>query len=45
MNNPPIFKPIFGDSWAKLPAVFKKRYANRSYSTDEVVVDGVLNVT
>ena len=43
-NLKPTFEPIFGDSWKELPLVLKKRYSNRSYSKDEVVVDGILEV-
>lgn len=40
----PIFKGIFGESWDDLPIVMHKHYANRPYSTDEVIVDGTLDV-
>lgn len=40
----PIFKPIFGPDWDSLPLVIKRHYANRPYSNDSVVVDGVLDV-
>lgn len=43
-NLKPTFEPIFGDSWKDLTLVLKKRYSNRSYSKDEVVVDGILDV-
>jgi len=41
----PIFKPIFGDSWDNLPKVIKKHYANKPYSSDEVEVEGYLDVS
>lgn len=40
----PTFKPIFGPDWEKLPEVLRAHYANRPYSNDEVVVEGVLDV-
>lgn len=38
------FKPIFGRAWEKLPPVFQKRYANRSYSEDITPVEGTMNI-
>ncbi|MEE2732871.1 MAG: DUF4166 domain-containing protein [Pseudomonadota bacterium] len=40
----PIFKPVFGAQWDALPPVMKKHYAIRPYSTDQVIVDGVMDV-
>lgn len=40
----PTFKPVFGADWDKLPPVLRAHYANRPYTTDEVVVEGVLDV-
>jgi len=40
----PTFAPIFGADWESLPAVMKKRYANRPYSHDRVVVEGRMSV-
>lgn len=40
----PIFQNIFGDSWASLPPVMKKHYANRPYSNDVVTVEGMMKV-
>lgn len=40
----PIFQPIFGNQWGNLPIVIKKHYANRPYSDDKVIVDGIMNV-
>ena len=43
-NYPPIFKPIFAESWDHLPTVMKKHYAIRPYSNDRITVEGTLNV-
>lgn len=43
-ENNPIFKPIFADSWDKLPPVMHKHYANHPYSCDLVTVEGKLDV-
>lgn len=40
----PIFKPVFDKSWNDLPPVMHRHYANRPYSHDHVIVEGVLNV-
>lgn len=40
----PIFKPIFGEDWDKLPLVMKRHYANRPYSNDKAVVEGIMDV-
>ena len=40
----PIFKSIFGKDWDALPAVIKKHYANRPYSTDVTMVEGTLDI-
>lgn len=44
-NDVPIFKPVFGNDWEKLPIVFKKHYMNRPYSHDVVTVEGKMNIT
>lgn len=44
-NATPIFRAIFGEHWDALPPVIKRHYANRPYSTDKVIVEGVLDVT
>ena len=44
MSEEPIFKSIFGASWDELPSVMRKHYANRPYSDDITIVDGVLDV-
>jgi predicted DCC family thiol-disulfide oxidoreductase YuxK len=40
----PIFKSVFGEQWDDLPVVMKKHYANHPYSTDKVIVEGMLDV-
>jgi hypothetical protein len=40
----PTFKLIFGDDWKSLPPVMHKHYANRPFTDDQNIVDGVLNV-
>ena len=44
LKNQPIFQSVFGDAWTTLPPVMQKRYANRPYSRDKVVVVGLLDV-
>ncbi len=39
-----IFRNIFGASWDQLPPVFREHYANRPFSRDVVVVEGVMDV-
>lgn len=43
-KNEQIFKSVFGSEWGKLPPVFQKRYMNRSYSNDEITVEGKMNI-
>lgn len=38
----PVFAPVFGESWASLPPVMQKHYANRAHSRDVVVMTGVM---
>ena len=45
LGEEPVFKPIFGAAWAELPPVFHKHYANRPYSSDLTVVEGVMDVS
>jgi hypothetical protein len=40
----PIFKPIFGTDWDRLPPVMQKHYANRPYTNDKVSVEGRMRV-
>ncbi|OEY87117.1 hypothetical protein BIY23_01375 [Wolbachia pipientis] len=39
-----MFVSVFDKKWEDLPKVLKKRYANRAYSDDLVIVDGNLDV-
>lgn len=45
LKNEPIFKRVFQPSWDELPSVMQKHYACRPYSDDEVIVDGILDVS
>ncbi len=45
ITSEPIFKPVFGDDWEKLPPVFRKHYANRPYSNDVVTVQGKMDIS
>ncbi len=40
----PTFKSIFADKWDELPDVMKKHYANRPYSDDINIAEGVMKV-
>jgi len=40
----PTFRPIFGDTWGDLPPVMHKHYANRPFTGDEVIVEGLMEV-
>jgi hypothetical protein len=40
----PIFQNIFGAGWDQLSPVFRQHYANRPFSRDVVVVEGVMDV-
>jgi len=40
----PTFKSILGEQWNELPPVMKKHYANRPYTNDDYVVEGILDV-
>ncbi|MBN8535249.1 MAG: DUF4166 domain-containing protein [Rhizobiales bacterium] len=40
----PIFRGIFGADWDRLLPVFRQHYANRPFSHDVVVVEGVMDV-
>ncbi len=44
LKTEPTFKAVFGDNWDELPPVIKKHYANRPYTQEETVVEGVLDV-
>ncbi len=40
----PIFQPVFGPDWHRLPAVMKCHYAVRPFTDDKVTVEGTLDV-
>ena len=40
----PTFRPIFGAEWSSMPVVLRKHYANRPFSHDVVVAEGVMQV-
>ena len=44
MEEKPFFANIFKNKWEHLPIALKKRYANKTYSNDEVILDGVIDV-
>jgi hypothetical protein len=43
-NKPPTFQPIFGDTWSHLPQVMHNHYANRPFTNDVVIVEGLMEV-
>lgn len=43
-KNEPIFKPVFGADWQKLPVVMKKHYGNHPYVDAETSIKGHLDV-
>ena len=43
LKREPTFKNIFGESWQHLPAVMHKHYANRPYTDDVTVAEGIMN--
>jgi len=44
MTHPPIFKTIFGSQWENLPKVMRLHYANTSFSNDQYICNGKMNV-
>lgn len=40
----PIFQPVFGEAWHGMPLVMHRHYANRPYTQDTVVVEGIMEV-
>jgi predicted DCC family thiol-disulfide oxidoreductase YuxK len=40
----PLFQPIFGADWGKLPPVMKRHYANHPYRNEVVTVEGQLKI-
>lgn len=45
MDKQPIFQSIFGDDWQSLPPVMHQHYANRPFSHDVTIVEGVMEVS
>jgi hypothetical protein len=45
MEEGSLFRSVFGESWALMPAVLRKRYANRPISRDLVLMQGNLTIT
>lgn len=40
----PTFQPVFGAAWQHMPPVMHRHYANRPYSTDMTVVEGLMDI-
>lgn len=40
----PIFKSIFGKDWDDLPLVMQQHYANRPYTRDVVIAEGIMKI-
>lgn len=40
----PTFQPVFGDAWQQMPRVFHRHYANRPFSHDLTVAEGVMDI-
>jgi len=40
----PIFQSVFGEQWSSLPPVMHRRYSNRSYGDDVVMIAGKMDV-
>lgn len=40
----PTFMAIFSDDWDKLPEVMKQHYANRPFSNDITIAEGIMTV-
>ena len=45
MTNSPIFQPVFGESWERMPPVLQRHYANQPYTEDVVTLEGVMDIT
>lgn len=43
-HDAPLFKAVFADEWEKLPRVLRRRFANRAFDDDVVIVRGNLRV-
>ncbi len=44
-SDDPVFKPVFGADWDKLPPLMRRRFASRPYREDRVTVEGLLDVS
>jgi predicted DCC family thiol-disulfide oxidoreductase YuxK len=44
LKETPIFKPVFGCAWRNLPLVMRRRYGNRPYTNDTVIIEGQVDV-
>lgn len=40
----PIFQRIFGEAWQAMPPVLHQHYANRPFTRDTVIVEGIMEV-
>ncbi len=40
----PLFEKVFADEWQKLSPFMKKRFGNRPYSNDQVLVTGTMTI-
>lgn len=40
----PLFAHVLGDDWQTLPPVMKKRFSNRTYTNDMVLVNGIMTI-
>lgn len=43
-NGSPLFANVLGDKWKDLSPLMKKRFSNREYSNDMVIVDGQMTI-
>ena len=41
----PIFQSVFGEAWGEVALVIRRRYANRPYTNDKIIVEGTLNIS
>lgn len=40
----PLFKKVLGDDWQKLSTLMKRRFGNRPYSDDLIIVNGTMTI-
>ncbi len=40
----PTFQPVFGEAWHRLPEVMRRHYANRPFTADLTVVEGMMDI-